>query len=130
MLNISIARVNTTGPVVFYFSIIVILIPMVPKMLLLNGAVVDVSTPVISISFFSLYSRNINSTLLQDLPVLNVQSNLVTEGFTHQRFTHTHTGFTHTQIWIYTPKLLTALGTSDTSTWKFSWDYQFIPCTK
>lgn len=86
---------------------------MVPKMFLLNGAVVDLSTPVISISFLSLYSQK------------------------HKQ--HSFTGASSVKRTIKScnrrlgctqQKLLTALGTSDTSTWKFPWDYQFICCTK
>lgn len=53
---------------------------MVLKIFSMNCTVVDLSTSMILniISFF-VYSRNIHIILLQELPMLNVQSSLITE---------------------------------------------------
>lgn len=80
VFNISIVEVNMIVLGGFCFSTIAIGVPMVLKIFSMNCTVVDLSTSMILniISFF-VYSRNIHIILLQELPMLNVQSSLITE---------------------------------------------------
>lgn len=107
VFNISTSQVHKSGLGVFCFSARAVLIPTVWKVLSINSAGADLSTSVILRINSFVNSRNKPSTLSQEVTELKeISSCKGRPGFT---------------------KLLTALGTSGASTWKFCWTCNLSP---